>query len=214
MERAALEIARLSDENDGLRAELLIEQERRLEAEAHLETSRAEFDDRLEEKEAEVRDECDSTMQQELQRLMQRWMASWAHEQEMSDQHLDRKIDILARGIDAGAAAAVGGGEDKENAGGLSAGRSDLEDENLRLRREVELLTRQLHARSPTRNKSARHGRAGSPLAELNIGQDMEKMRISSDSSNVGVLGTGSPLKKVRTLAARKWDVLDQDEEF
>lgn len=200
MEIAALEIARMSEEIDGLRSELLMEQERRLEVEAHLESARAETDHLVEEKEAEVRDECYLEMEQRLQQEMQRWKATWALEQELGDEHLDRKLDILSRGIDAG-------GEDKENAGADHAD-ADLEEENQRLRREVELLSRQLHSRSPTR-KSARQGaRVGSPLAELSIGSDMENLRIGSPSA----VAHGSPLKKTRTLTARKWDIVDQDE--
>jgi hypothetical protein len=192
MEIAALEIARMSEEIDGLRSELLVEQERRLEVEAHLESARAECDQRVEEKEADVREECYLQMEEHLQREMQRWKATWALEQELGDEHLDRKLDILTRGIDAG-------GDDKENHASADAAGEDLAEENQRLRRDVELLTRQLHARSPTRQSARR----GSPLAELSIGQDV---RVTSVSPQ------GSPLKKPRKITARKWDIIGQDE--
>jgi hypothetical protein len=201
MEIAALEIARMSEEIDGLRAELLLEQERRLEVEAHLESARAESDDRVEEKEAEVREECYQHMEQQLEQEIQRWKASWALEQELGDEHLDRKLDILSRGFETG-------GENKENDAAYYV-EQDLVEENERLRREVELLTRQLHLRSPS-HKSARHiGRAGSPLAELAMSNDMDGLRISSSPS---VNAQGSPLRKVRKMTERKWDIFDDDD--
>lgn len=201
MEIAALEIARMSEEIDGLRSELLLEQERRLEVEAHLESSQAEADHRVEEREAEVREECYQNMEQRLQQEMQRWKATWALEQELGDEHLDRKLDILTRGIDAG-------GDDKENDTAYHDAR-DLVEENERLRREVQLLTRQLHLRSPSRKSARQAGRVGSPLQELAISNDMDGLRISSSSS---VNNQGSPLKQVRKMTERNWSILDEDE--
>lgn len=203
MEIAALEIARMSEEIDGLRCELLMEQERRLEVEAHLESARAESDHRVDEKEADVREECYLEMEERLQQEIQRWKATWAHEQELGDEHLDRKLDILARGFDVL-------DEDKENDGAHHPDQ-DLVEENERLRREVELLTRQMHLRSPTRQSTRQTARAGSPLQELCISHDMEGLRISA-SPSPSVNGQGSPLKKVRKLAERKWNILDEDE--
>jgi len=201
MEIAALEIARMSEEIDGLRSELLMEQERRLEVEAHLESSRAESEHRVEEKETEVREECYLHMEQRLQQEMQRWKATWALEQELGDEHLDRKLDILTRGIGAG-------GDDKENEAAYHV-EQDLVDENERLRREVALLTRQLQLRSPSHKSARQAGRAGSPLQELSMSHDMEGLRISSSSS---INTQGSPLKKVRQMTERKWNILDEDE--
>jgi hypothetical protein len=210
MELAALEIARMSEEIDGLRAELLAEQEQRLEVSAHLETLRSELEDRLLEKEAEVREECYIEMEQKLQQETQRWKNTWAMEQESAEEHLDRKIDLLTRGIDTT-------DEDKENAnaGQGTPQTDDLEMENMRLRREVELLTRQLQSRSPTR-RPAQPGPSGEsmlrggPLTELSsVGNALERLRIASDSA---AQGTSSPLRKVRKLTARKWDLMDEGE--
>lgn len=201
MEIAALEIARMSEEIDGLRSELLMEQERRMEVEAHLESCQAESDQRLEEKEADIREECYQHMEQQLQQEMQRWKATWALEQELGDEHLDRKLDILTRGIGAGR-------DDKENEAAFDADQ-DLMDENERLRREVALLTRQLQLRSPSHKSARQAGRAGSPLQELTMSHDMDSLRISSSSS---VNTQGSPLKNVRQMTPRKWNILDEGE--
>jgi hypothetical protein len=199
MEIAALEIARMSEEIDGLRSELLMEQERRLEVEAHLESCREETEQRVEEKEAEVREECYQHMEEHLEREMQRWKTTWALEQELGDEHLDRKLDILTR---------AAGFDDKENESSFNI-EQDLVDENERLRREVALLTRQLQLRSPSHKSARQAGRAGSPLQELTMSHDMEGLRISSSSS---VNTQGSPLKNVRQMTPRKWSILDDDE--
>jgi len=202
MEIAALEIARMSEEIDGLRLELAREQERRLEVEAHLETAREEVEERILEKEAEVREECYVEMEAKLQQEMQRWKATWAAEADRTDEHVDRKLEILTRTID------PAGDEDKENQPEVN---EDLEAENERLRREVAMLRRDLQSRSPSK-------RSGGPLKELSgVGRDMERLRISNDSvtSNPGSRSaSGNPTKKVKMLTSRKWDLMDEGELF
>ena len=203
MEIAALEIARMSEEIDGLRLELAKEQERRLEAEAHLETAREDLEERIIEKEVEVREECYIEMEEKLQREMQRWKATWAAEADRSDEHMDKKLEILTRTID------INEGEDKENeAVDLD---QDLEAENERLRREVAMLRRDLQSRSPTKRSG------GGPLRELSgVGREMERLKISNDSiDSMGGSRTasgGSPVKKVKKLTSRKWDLMDDRE--
>ncbi|EHK99232.1 putative Kinesin-like motor protein C15D4.01c [Glarea lozoyensis 74030] len=139
MEIAALEIARMSEEIDGLRSELKEEQDRRLESEAHLESLR----DRIVEIEMDVREEVFSEMEKQMETEMRRWKASFASEQERQEEHVDRKLEILTKTIDLG-------DDDKENAGCDGGFTGDLEDENERLRREVESLRRELQGRSPS----------------------------------------------------------------
>jgi hypothetical protein len=190
MEIAALEIARMSEEIDGLRAELAAEQERRMEVEAHLESLVASTEDRLTDMEAEIREDCYQEMEKRVESETKRWKATWAAENDLNDAHMDKKLEILTRGIDRG------DDEDKEN----THASEDLEEENARLRREVELLRRDLQARSPSKK--------GGPLREISgVGKEMEKLRISSDS-----IGRQSSPKKVRKLTARKWDLMDEDE--
>lgn len=200
MEIAALEIARMSEEIDGLRLELAREQERRLEVEAHLETAREEVDERVLEKEAEVREECYTEMEKKLKQEMQRWKATWAAEADRSDEHMDKKLEILTRTID------IVEDEDKENQElGVD---EDLEAENERLRREVAMLRRDLQSRSPSK-------RIGGPLRELSsVGREMEKLRISNDSilREGSRTASGSPVKKVKKLTSRKWDLMDEGE--
>ncbi len=205
MEIAALEIARLSEEIDGFRAELLAAQQARMELEAHLES----FQDRAMEIEQEVREECYVEMEKKLQTELQRWKAVWAAEADRNDEHLDRKLEIYTRSIDCAE-------EDKENH--HAGGNADLEAENERLRREVEMLRRDLSARSPSRSqrtplRESRVRRETERGIMGDLGREMEKLSSSGDSVWKRDLPVGaSPTKKVRKLTARKWDLMDEGE--
>jgi Kinesin motor domain len=218
MEIAALEIARMSEEIDGLREELRRSESARMELEAHLES----FQDRAVEIEAEVREECYLEMENKLKSEMARWKAAWVVEQERSESHVDRKLEIYTRSIDA-----VEDSENKEN-------EFDLGSENERLRREVEMLRRDLSARSPSKRMPLRESRVGresrthsarEALAERGeremsreremetVGREMERLRMSGESVlKGGVPVSSSPTKKVRKLTARKWDLMDEGE--
>jgi hypothetical protein len=205
MEIAALEIARMSEEIDGLRAELLSSQQARMELEAHLES----FQDRAMEIEQEVREECYVEMEKKLQTELQRWKAVWAAEADRNDEHLDRKLEIYTRSIDCA-------DEDKENQ--LVGKDAGLEAENERLRREVEILRRDLSVRSPSKSqrtplRESRIGREGDRGVMGHVGREMEGLRVSGDSvlKGGGLIGA-SPTKKVRKLTARKWDLMDEGE--
>jgi hypothetical protein len=199
MEIAALEIARLSEEIDGLRDALREEQERRCESEAHLES----MTDRILEVEMAVREEVFAEMEQKMQEEMRRWKASFAAEADRNDEHLDRKLEILTKTMDLNADE-----EDKENVN-LGEG---LELENARLRREVEQLRRELGSRSPSKSQRMplRESRSNKGLCD--VGRSMENLRISSTpqekarGSGVSITSGGSPLKKVRKFTAKKWD--------
>lgn len=209
MEIAALEIARMSEEIDGLRAELLAEQQRRMEAEAHLET----MSDRIMDVEFEVREEVYSEMEAQMEAEMRRWKAQWAEEADRNDEHLDRKLEIYTRSIDASE-------ENKENdhcgpATGAIDITEDLEAENERLRREVEQLRREVNTRSPTKSNRLplreSRLRSATPDRVNEVGSQLEGMRISTASNGRhSGTSTSSPTKKVRKLPARKWDLMDE----
>jgi hypothetical protein len=202
MEIAALEIARMSEEIDGLRAELIAEQERRMEVEAHLESQQ----DRALEIEAEVREECYQEMEKRIEQEMRRWKATWAAEADRNDEHLDKKLEILNRMGEVDE-------EDKENVnkGEMHKEKNgDLEEENERLRREVEMLRREVQGRSPSKRAPLQESRVG-----RDIGEQMERMSLKESprkASGNSVNGSGSPVKKVKKLTARKWDLMDEGE--
>lgn len=213
MEIAALEIARMSEEIDGLRSELLSAHQARLETDAHLES----MADRMMELEQEIREECYAEMEGRLQSEIARWKATWQAEQDRNDEHLDRKLEIYTRSIDA---ADPPPGldiqeEDKENAHAGPGKIDDLQIENERLRREVEMLRREVVLKSPSKRMPLRESRVGrdrsnTPDTDASIEDAFERMSVQGNGQ--GRNESRSPTKKVKKLVARKWDLLDEGE--
>ena len=203
MEIAALEIARLSDDIEQLRTEVEYQTDARLTAEAHL----LSMEDRMLDLEAAVRDDCATEFEQRLTLELARFKASLALEQERNDEHWDRKVDVLERGLGSSDAA---GECDKENV--LV---EDLAQEVERLRRENGVLKRELAARSPSKRTplveredfaptgaSSPNSASGGSVA--NLGRRLERMRVGSGASS------GSPSKKARKLGTKRWEELDE----
>ncbi|KAG8410352.1 hypothetical protein J3459_017162 [Metarhizium acridum] len=208
MEIAALEIARMSDEIDQLRVEVDEQLEARVTAEAHL----LSMEDRMLDLEAAIRDECATEFEQRLMLELSRLKASLALEQERNEEHWDRKVDILERGLEN----PLDDGEcDKENV--LV---EDLTQEVERLRRENAILKRELAGRSPTKRKPLEERDDFSPASATtskdgvaNLGKKLERMRVSRDSlrATSANAGNGSP-KKMRNLASTKrWEEARDD---
>lgn len=171
MEFAALEISRMSEEIDGLRAELRYEMERRSEVEAYADM----LSNRINEVESEVREECFLEMEKRMELEMRRWKATWALEADLKDEHIDRKLEIFTRSVDNSS----GSGEDKENINEEATGY--LETENLQLKREVEKLRRKIQGSSPSKSKRL-------PLLENRsmatpLGLSEIKLRVSPKNS-------------------------------
>ncbi|KAF9770329.1 hypothetical protein IL306_012139 [Fusarium sp. DS 682] len=198
MEIAALEIARLSEEADQLREEVDRQTEARVSAEAHLLT----MEDRMLDLEAAIREECAMEFEQRLALEMARWKNSMAIEQERTEEHWDRKVEVLERGL------ASDEDGDKENV--LI---EDLEEEVDRLRRENGILKRELASRSPTKRKPLEEREDFAPTSKpsrgdnmTNLGRKLERMRVSGEKPRpVPVNGNGSP-KKMRKLGTKKWE--------
>ncbi|KAM0546802.1 hypothetical protein ACHAO7_007490 [Fusarium culmorum] len=203
MEVAALEIARLSEEADQLREEVDRQAEARFTAEAHLLT----MEDRMLDLEAAIREECANEFEQRLALEMARWKNSMSIEQERTEEHWDRKIEVLERGL------AADEDGDKENV--LI---EDLEEEVDRLRRENGILKRELASRSPTKRRPLEEREDFAPPTAkqprgdtrgdsvTNLGRKLERMRVGGEKAKpVPVVGSGSP-KKMRKLGTRKWE--------
>lgn len=203
MEIAALEIARLSEEADQLREEVDRQSEARVAAEAHLLT----MEDRMLDLEAAIREECAMEFEQRLALEMARWKNSMAIEQERTEEHWDRKVEVLERGL------ASDEDCDKENV--LI---EDLEEEVDRLRRENGILKRELASRSPTKRKPLEEREDFAPSSKssrgdsmANLGRKLERMRVSGEKARpVPVNGNGSP-KKMRKLGTKKWEHEDDE---
>ncbi|TDZ39268.1 Kinesin-like motor protein 9 [Colletotrichum spinosum] len=209
MEHAALEIARMQEEITSLHIELDNEREARVTAEAHL----FSMEDRLLDLEQTVREDCMAEFDARFELELARWKASLAAEQEKGEEHWDRKMELFEKGLGVTLAEDDDVGEDKEN---LLV--EDLEQENERLRRENEILKRELTGRSPTKRKplrerddfgSTRKADGGSGGLN-NLGRKMERLRVSNDST-ASATSAGSP-KKLRKLVTKKWEAAGEDE--
>lgn len=212
MENAALEIARMADIIDQLNSELARESEARMEAEAHL----MSMEDRVVELEQEIREDCYADFEQRLALEMNRWKASLSLEQERGEEHWDRKVEVLARGVGA-VRDDLDDSEDDDKENVLI---ENLEQENDRLRREIAVLKRELTTRTPSKRAPLQErGDMHSTKSDVSsLGGSMENLRISTSSMDseepskknvVRISRDGSPTKKVRKLPARKWESID-----
>jgi len=203
MELAALEIARLTEEIDILRGEVARESEGRVTAEAHL----LSMEDRMLELEQVIREDCVAEFEKRLALEMARWKASLQLEHERGEEHWDRKVELLERGL-------VGTEADEEDKENVLV--EDLEQENERLRREVAVLKRELNGRSPSKRVPLQERDDVPQMSEGHeggverLGARMERLRVSNESTRSS--RSVSPTKKVRRLIAKKWE--DATEEF
>lgn len=202
MEIAAMEIARLSDEIDQLREEVDHQTNARVTAEAHL----LSMEDRMLELEAVIREDCATEFEARLTLEVARFRASFAQEQERNEEHWDRKVDLLERGLDSD------GDVDKENV--LV---ENLEEEVERLRRENAILKRELTGRSPTKRKpleergdfSPASSTVASPRQEgsmISLGNKLERMRVSNDGAQRETRTRNGSPKKMRKMPANRWE--------
>lgn len=220
MENAALEIARMAEIIDQLNAELARESEARMTAEAHL----LSMEDRIEELEQEIREECYADFEQRLALEMGRWKASLSIEQERGEEHWDRKVEVLARSVGVVTVTAPSSDDDDvENEDKENILIENLEEENERLRREVSILKRELSGRTPTKRSplqergdvpSVRSSASSDVLGGL--GNRMEQLRMNNgeEKKALKVSSSGSPTKKVRKLATKKWEGVAPDDEL
>lgn len=233
MENAAMEIARMAEMIDQLNSELSRETDARIAAEAHL----LSMEDRFQDLEQEIREECYTDFEKRLALEMNRWKASLSHELERGEEHWDRKVEVLARGV-----GALGVSDDEENQGEEDKENvlvENLEQENERLRRELSVLKRELGSRTPS--KRAPLQERGDAMVTVKsemagLGSRMEALRVTSSGSARSILSddtnnsianseagsmrgkkprmatNGSPTKKVRKLQAKKWEPIADDD--
>lgn len=235
MEAAALEIARLSEDVDYLRQALDEEQSAREEAESHL----LSMEDRMIELEQAIREECTAEFERRLEIEMARWRATLQVEMERGEEHWGRKIEVFERSMgptitapnDEGMPVGSGDDDDKEN-----VLLEDVNEENDRLRRENDILRREVADMSPTKRqplqergsdaslivKNRPPAETGSPRPVRAIKADdegalrrrLEKLRVSDDQASVrSSAGSVSP-KKIRRLATKRWNAGGDDDDL
>ncbi|KAK3352500.1 P-loop containing nucleoside triphosphate hydrolase protein [Lasiosphaeria hispida] len=235
MEVAALEIARLSEELDYLRQAFDSERSARQEAESHL----LSMEDRMLELEQAIREDCVTEFERRLEIEMSRWRANMQVEVERGEEHWGRKIEVFERSMAATATAPndenmldnESESENKEN-----VLMEDINEENERLRRDNDILRRELACMSPSKRmplqergsdastgSRTKGGDPGSPRPgrKLNFNPDesglrrkLENLRVSDDSASLrNSSGSTSP-KKVRKLATKRWDANADDDDM
>lgn len=148
LEAAYKEIARLGEEVDILALQLDEERSRRSAAEKCWQAAES----RMDTVEQEIREECYAEMEGRVESERRRWKGAWEEEADRNDEHLDKKIEILTRGIsvfeDEDCSQKTTGGD-----GGENERVRELEDENEALRRKVEMLEREQQLRSPIKKQ-------------------------------------------------------------
>ncbi len=147
LEAALAEIARLRGELEITQFKLEEETHRRLATEVSWKVAES----RIEEVEAEVREEVWGEMEEQMALEQRRWRAARDEEEEAREEHLDKKVEILARGIEVWEE----GEGDKENVGGGVGDDErvlELADENVKLRERLAMAEREKEGmRSPSK---------------------------------------------------------------
>ncbi|KMU82751.1 kinesin [Coccidioides immitis H538.4] len=140
LERAALEIAKLTDDYEALEMRLAEEEMAREEAEIRWKAA--------EEKclllDQEIREECFAEMEERIEDERRRWQQAWDEQTRRHESHLDRKLDLLSRGVEIH--------EDPEPS--TEERVDELERENDMLRTRIAALERELLNRSPTKKNT------------------------------------------------------------
>ncbi|KAL8911808.1 MAG: hypothetical protein Q9171_003076 [Xanthocarpia ochracea] len=202
VDMAFSEIARLNEEVEILGLKLGEEEGRRREAEEGWQ--RAE--DRAEDIEREVREECWGEMERRMGEERRRWLGAWGEEADRNDEHLDRKLDILTKGIRIY--------EDPEDRVDRV---TELESQNEQLRRRLDALEREITSRSPSRS-AMKAPQLSTPRKTLSSGDDelgttLFKLNVMSLTPKEPKMSpVGKKTAKMRKLTARNWDLMDENE--
>lgn len=152
LEASYAEVARLKEQLEVTQLQLQEETQRRVEVEASWTTAEM----RLDEVEGLIREEVCEEMEKRMDNEMRRWRALRDAEMDAADEHVDRKMEVFAKGLDAGAVQ-IWEDDDKENQNGYGGGKQiprveELEDENARLREQLASMEREkMGMRSPSK---------------------------------------------------------------
>ncbi|KAL8642331.1 MAG: hypothetical protein Q9228_000953 [Teloschistes exilis] len=204
VEMAFSEIARLSEEVEILGVKFNEEEGRRKEAEEGWQ--RAEK--RAEQIEQQVREECWEEMERRMGDERRRWLGAWGEEADRNDEHLDRKLDILSRGI-----------QIYEDPADRAEHVTELQAENERLRHRLDTLERELNSQSPTQSSKKAPQQLVPPRKASSIGDDdfgttlfkLNAMKLTPKEPAMSPAGK-TPSRNIRKLTTRKWDLMDEND--
>ncbi|KEQ80707.1 P-loop containing nucleoside triphosphate hydrolase protein [Aureobasidium pullulans EXF-150] len=159
LETALAELALLRQDLELTQLRLEEETQRRKEAESSWLTA----EQRLENLELELRDEIWEEFESQLESERRRYHAAREAEQEHVEQHLDKKLEILTRGL-----GEVEVCEDEEAEGDEKI--AELEDENQRLREKLQAFEREKENQSPVRKMRVLKPRKWEGKEEFGVG--------------------------------------------
>nr|KMM72778.1 hypothetical protein CPAG_09070 [Coccidioides posadasii RMSCC 3488] len=181
LERAALEIAKLTDGYEALEMRLAEEEMAREEAEIRWKAA--------EEKclllDQEIREECFAEMEERIEDERRRWQQAWDEQTRRHESHLDRKLDLLSRGVEIH--------EDPEPS--TEERVDELERENDMLRTRIAALERELLNRSPTKKTTTTSKKNTIPGRFDSL--DYSFLKADSDTEN-GSLTISKKLGRLR----------------
>ncbi|PWY80337.1 kinesin family protein [Aspergillus sclerotioniger CBS 115572] len=205
LEKAAVEIARLTAETESLAVKLAEEEILRADVEMRLKAS----EERCILIEQEVREECWNEMDERMEEERKRWQSAWDQQAGFNDEHLDKKIEIVSRGFQIH--------EDPQPSSNERI--EDLEFENDQLRSKIATLERELTCRSPTKKPRSKNTLETSRNSNI-LGREsdiegalkrMDQLKLA-DSMFSPVPQTSSPGKRQRKMATRKWDLAPEED--
>lgn len=159
LESTLAELALLRQDLELTQLRLEEETQRRKEAESSWLTA----EQRLENLELELRDEIWEEFESQLESERHRYHAAREAEQEHVEQHLDKKLEILTRGL-----GEVEVCEDEEAEGEENI--AELEDENQRLREKLQAFEREKENQSPVRKMRVLKPRKWEGKEEFGVG--------------------------------------------
>ncbi|KAB8209472.1 P-loop containing nucleoside triphosphate hydrolase protein [Aspergillus parasiticus] len=205
LEKALVEINRLTKENEALSVRL-----------AEEEIMRAELDMRLKSSEEtclmieqEVREECWAEMDERMEEERKKWQVALEEQAGHNDEHLDKKIELLSRGFQVHTDPEPSRDEKVE----------ELEFEIDQLRSKVTSLERELMCRSPTKKSKSKNTLEPSRNSNI-LGREsdidmalqrMDQLKLA-DSMFSPAPPAGSPGKRLRKMATRKWDFAPEED--
>ncbi|KAA8646398.1 kinesin family protein [Aspergillus tanneri] len=205
VESALAEIKRLTKENSGLTMRLNEEEIMRAELEIRLKSS----EERCLEIEQEVREECWAEMDERMEEERRRWQTALDEQAGHNYEHLDKKIELLSRGFRIYEDPAASNDDRPE----------ELEYENERLRSKIAALERELTSQSPTKRSQSKKALRSSHNSNI-LGREsdvevalqrMDQLKLA-DSMFSPTTPSGSPGKKQRKMATRRWDLAPEED--
>ncbi|KAL4794607.1 P-loop containing nucleoside triphosphate hydrolase protein [Aspergillus venezuelensis] len=205
LEKALAEIERLTAENEKLNLRLAEEEVLR----AEMETALIVSEDRCLLIEQDIREECWAEMDEKMEQERKRWQSAWDEQTGRNEDHIDKKVELLSRGFRIH--------EDQPSDERVE----ELEFENDQLRSKITSLERELNCRSPSKKSKSKTTTLETSRKANTLGRKsdidlalrkMDQLKLADSMFKSPSPVSGSPGKKQRKMATRKWDLAPEDD--